>query len=191
MKEKFNLLPLNIQMFAEGEDGGSEETPKTYSQEDMDKIIAERDKLKQANDNLSKENADHKRKAKEKLSEEEKKAQAQQEKDKQLEEAQKELLSIKMSKELVLAGFDDKTTNDIIESFNAGDNVEFAKTLAKCINSLVDKVRKEEKEKFQQGAKVPPSGSGKQKSGLDPQVERYINRKTSSNSAREMLFGKK
>ena len=164
---------------------------KTYSQEEMDKIIAERDKLKQANDNLSKENADHKRKAKEKMSEDEKKTQEQQEKEKQLADAQKELLTIKMSKEFVLAGFDEKATNEILESFNKGDNVEFAKTLSSCIRILVENVRKEEKENFQKSAKVPPTGSGKQTSGLDPQVERYINKQTNNNSAREMLFGKK
>lgn len=186
------LMPLNIQLFAEGENGqGEVETPKTYSQEDIDKINAELEKFKKANDNLSKENADYKRKAKDKLSEEEKKLQEQKEKDKQLADAQKELLSIKMSKEFMVAGFDEKTTNEIIESFNKGDSVEFSKTLANCIKNLVDNVRKEEKENFQKGAKVPPSGSGNIKSGLDPQVERYINRKSSSNNARDIIFGKK
>ena len=56
--KKRNLLPLNIQMFAENENvdngGASEETPKTYSQEEYDKIIAERDKFKKSIDNLTK-----------------------------------------------------------------------------------------------------------------------------------------
>lgn len=186
------LLPFNIQLFAEGEgENGGSETPKTYSQEDFDKINAELEKFKKANDNLSKENADYKRKAKDKLSEEEKKVQEQKEKDKQLAEAQRELLSIKMSKEFMIAGFDEKTTNEIIESFNKGDSVEFSKTLSNCIKTLVDNVRKEEKENFQKGAKVPPSGSGNIRSGLDPQVERYINKKANSNNARDIIFGKK
>ena len=105
MKKK-NLLPLNIQMFAENENvvdngGASEETPKTYSQEEYDKIIAERDKFKKSIDNLTKENADFKRKQKEKMSEEEKLAEAQKEKDRVLQETQKELLGLKLSKELI------------------------------------------------------------------------------------------
>ena len=190
--KKRNLLPLNIQLFAENEDGngGNGGTPKTYTQEEFDKLIAERDKYKKANDDLSKENANYKRQAKDKLSEEEKIKQAQEEKDKLLADTQKELLSIKVSKEFISAGFDEKSTEAIIESFNKGDSVEFVKTLATHIKTLVENARKEEKENFQKSAKIPPSGSGKT-SGLDPQVERYITKKSSNNSARELLFGKK
>ena len=60
-------LPFNIQLFADDGNVGGVETPKTYTQEEMDKIISERDKYKKANDDLSKENADYKRKQKEKL----------------------------------------------------------------------------------------------------------------------------
>lgn len=185
------MIPLNIQMFAENGEGGEVETQKTYSQEDYDKLNAELEKFKKANDNLSKENADYKRKAKDKLSEEEKKVQEQKEKDKQLADAQRELLSIKMSKEFMVAGFDEKTTNEILESFNKGDSVEFSRTLSNCIKNLVENVRKEEKENFQRSAKIPQSGSGNLRSGLDPQVERYINQRANGNSARDILFGKK
>ena len=186
------LIPLNIQLFADGDGDGSSETSKTYSQEEMDKIIADLEKIKKANDNLSKENADYKRKTKEKMSEEEKKAKEQEEKDKLLADAQKELLSIKISKEFMVAGFDEKSTAEIVETFNTGDSIAFAKALSTHIQKLVENVRKEEKENFQRSSKIPPTGSGKQTSGLDPQVERYINnKKSNSNSAREMLFGKK
>lgn len=195
MKEK-KFIPMNIQLFAEQEpnndDGnGGNGTQKTYSQEEFDKLVAERDKYKKANDDLSKENADYKRKAKDKLSEEEKLAQAQKEKDEALANAQKELLSIKMSKEFMVAGFDETSTNKIIDSFNKGDSVEFAKTLSQEIKNLVENARKQEKENFQKSSTLPPNGSYN-KNGLDPVVERYINnKKTNTNSAREQLFGKK
>lgn len=196
MKENKKLFPLDLQLFAENGNGnggnGGSETPKTYTQEDMDKLIAERDKYKQANDNLSKENADYKRKAKDKLSEEERLAEEQKAKDEELSKTRQELLTIKMSKELMNVGFDDKTINNILESYNKGDSVEFAKTLSKEINTLIENVRKEEKTKFQQSSTTPPAGNGTKTSGLDPIVEKYINNKnTNNNKAREMLFGKK
>ena len=195
MKELKKLFPLNLQLFADdgGNDNGGNgsETPKTYTQEEFDKLIAERDKYKKANDNLSKENADYKRKAKDKLSEEEKIAEEQKAKEEELANAKKELLSIKMSKEFMGVGFDEKTINNILESFNSGDGVEFARALSKHINNLIENVRKEEKTKFQQSSTTPPA-NGNTKSGLDPIVEKYIKQKNDTNNkAREMLFGNK
>ena len=195
MKEK-NLLPLNIQMFAENEDvvdngGGSEETPKTYSQEEYDKIIAERDKFKKSIDNLTKENADFKRKQKEKMSEEEKIAEDQKEKDRVLQETQKELLGLKLSKEFMIAGFSEETTSLLIESFTNNDSVEFVKTLSKEIKNLVENARKQEQESFKQNGALPPSGN--QTSGMNSMVEKIIKERNSSNSnkAREYYLGKK
>lgn len=189
---KKQFIPLNIQLFAEDDGNGDGGAPKTYSQSDIDKLNAELEKFKKANDNLSKENAEHKRKAKEKLTEEEKIAQAQKEKDDLLANTQKELLAIKMSKEFMIAGFDEKTTEEIVKCFNEKDSVEFARSLSTHIKNLIENVRKEEKEKFNQSSTIPPNGSGKQTSGLDPVVERYIKKKNTNNSkAEEILFGKK
>lgn len=193
MKELKKLFPLDLQLFAEdgGNDGGNgSETPKKYTQEEFDKLVAERDKYKKANDNLSKENADYKRKAKDKLTEDERIAEEQKAKEEELANTRKELLTIKMSKELMSSGFDEKAINEILEKFNGEDSVEFARTLSKHINNLVENVRKEEKTKFQQSSTTPPTGNGAITSGLDPIVERYINNKNkNSNKARDMLFG--
>ena len=192
--EKKNLLPLNIQLFAENENadngGGSEETPKTYSQEEYDKIIAERDKFKKSIDNLTKENADFKRKQKEKMSEEEKIAEAQKEKDRVLQETQKELLGLKLSKEFMIAGFNEETTSLLVESFNNNDSVEFIKTLSKEIKNLVENARKQEQESFKQNGTLPPNG--KQQSGMNSMVEKIIKERNSSNTnkAREYYLGK-
>lgn len=194
--KKRNLLPLNIQMFAENEDvvdngGASEETPKTYSQEEYDKIIAERDKFKKSIDNLTKENADFKRKQKEKMSEEEKIAEAQKEKDRVLQETQKELLGLKLSKEFMVAGFSEETTSSLVESFNNNDSVEFIKTLSKEIKNLVENARKQEQESFKQNGTLPPNG--KQTSGMNSMVEKIIKERNLSNTnkAREYYLGKK
>lgn len=190
---KRGLMPLNIQLFAEktddDESGVNENTPKTYSQEEYDNIVSEMNKIKKANDNLSKENAEYKRSAKEKMSKEEQALEAQKEKDKILQETQKELLSMKLSKEFVTAGFDDETCNELIKSFNDDDNVSFVKLLSQKIKTLVDNARKEEQENAKRNATLPPNG--KQINGVNPIIERYINSKNSNtNSAREMYLKK-
>lgn len=185
-------FPLNIQLFAdpnpsgEGDgNGGNDTPPKTYSEQEYLK-------LKSSFDKVSSEVADLKKQAKAKMNDDEKKAQEQKEKDEILASTKKELLSIKLSKEFMIAGFDEETTNKIVEAYNDNDAVAFARTLSTCIKTLVENARKEEQIQFQRSSTMPPSGSGKAPSGLDPVVERYIkNKNSNNNSAYEMLFGKK
>ena len=189
MKKEMKFIPFKLQLFAEGD--GEQVVENNNNDEALSKLQQEVEKQKREKDKYAKELADLKKANKEKLSEEEKKQQLEKEKDEMLANAQKELLGIKMSKEFLVAGFDEKTTNELIESFNKGDSVEFAKTISQHIKLLVENARKEEKELFQQSAKVPPSGSGNRQQGLDPIVERYINKNANSNLAREKIFGKK
>lgn len=183
------ILPLNLQLFSEG---GDPEPPKTYTQEEYDKLLQEVEKQKKEKDKYSKELSDFKKKEKEKLTEEEKLIEEQKLKDEELSNTKKELLTIKMSKELMTIGFDEKTITTILESYNKGDGVEFAKTLSTNILTLIENVRKEEQTKFQQSGVTPPNGGGKVTSGLDPVVERYINNRNSNkNVARQNLFGDK
>lgn len=153
-EEKKRPLRLDIQLMAEdgGEDNGGKETPKTYTEEEYLK-------LKKAFDDTASELSKAKKSAKEKLTEEEKLAQAQKEKDELLASTQKELLGIKMTKELLVAGFDETTCNVLIESYTKGDSVQFAKDLSTNIKTLIDNVRKEEQTKFQQSGKIPPNGN--------------------------------
>ena len=198
MKENKKLFPLDLQLFANdglndgGTNGGTNEIPpKTYSEDEYNKLLTEIEKQKREKDKYSKELADLKKKEKDKLTEEEKLIEEQKARDEELEKTRKELLTIKMSKELMNIGFDEKTINTILESFSKGDGVEFAKTLSTHINILIENVRKEEKTKFQQNSTTPPTGNnGGRINGLDPVVERYIqNKNTNTNKAREMLFG--
>lgn len=184
-----NLLRLKgIQFFADDETDGESEKGKTYSQEEFDNLKSEMEKIKRANDKLSSENADYKRKAKEKLSEDEKKLQEQKEKDEELENTKKELLAIKLSKEFMVAGFDEEQTNELIESFNGDNPVEFAKTLSKKIKELVDNVKKSMQEEFNKSSKIPDTSKKKSESGIDPIIEKYINKKTATNDARKQIL---
>ncbi len=196
MKKKF--IPLNIQLFADGDgsdNGGNENTtpPKTYTQEEYDRIIAERDKYKKANDNLSSENAQYKKDAKNKLTEEEKKAQADKEKDDLLAETRKELLGMKMTKEFLVAGFSDEQNSSIIEAYNKGDGVEFAKLISKEIKVLIENAKKEAKEEFSRSSTLPPNGTGNQKDAEDPLVKGYLERKktNSASNARDYYLKNK
>lgn len=174
-----------------GLEKNNQDQPKTYSEDEYNKLIEEIDEYKRVKDNLSKEIADYKRKAKDKLTEDEKKEQERLEKEEALANVQKELLSIKMSKEFLVCGFDETTTNTIIESFNKGDSVEFAKTLSNEIKKLVENVRKEEKENFQKSSILPPNGTHPNKTDKDPLLDMYLAKKKSQNKAEEMLFGNK
>lgn len=194
MKKNLKLsLGKNLQLFAEGGEGGdSGETTTTFTQEEMSKIQAELDKQKKEKDKYAKELAELRKLQKDKLSEEEKKAQEQKEKDEEFVKMQKELLSIKISKEFMVAGFDENATKKIVETFTNGDSIEFAKEISNQIKLLIENVRKEEKTKFQQSSIIPPSGNMKE-NGLDPIVEKYINSRSfnNTNKARDMILGKK
>ena len=184
-----NLLRLKgIQFFADDETDGESEKGKTYSQEEFDNLKNEMEKMKRANDKLSSENADYKRKAKEKLSEDEKKLQEQKEKDEELENTKKELLAIKLSKEFMVSGFSEEQTNELIESFNDNNPVEFAKTLSKKIKELVENVKKSMQEEFNKSSKIPDTSKKKSESGIDPIIEKYINKKTATNDARKQIL---
>ncbi len=187
-------IPLNIQLFAEPNDGGDGgeggEGAKTYTQEDIDKLIAERDSFKRANDNLSKENAEYKRKSKEHLSEEEKRAAAQKEKDELLASTQKELFSIKLSNEFLTAGFNEESSQKLVKSFNESENsIDFFKTLSTEIKTLIENVRKEEKANFMKSSKIPNGGNGGNGGDVNPLIKNIIDKKkNSSNNARKSIL---
>lgn len=196
MKNKY-LTKLNIQLFAEPTDGGTNDgntkvENNPISKEDYDKLINDYNKLKSANDNLSKENANYKRQAKDKMSEEEKKAQQDKEKDDLIAQMRQEILSTKMSKELTGCGFDDKQCEEIITCFTKGDMVEFTKTISNKINELVANKIKEEQKKFQASSTLPPSGTGTNDK-IDPLFKSILESKESNkkNNARDYYLNRK
>lgn len=148
---------------------GTLEAPKTYSEEEYNKLIQERDKFKNSIDKLTSENADYKRKAKDKLSEEEKLIQAQKEKDEALLSAQKELLGIKLTKEFMGCGFEETICEQLVESYHKGDIVAFTKDLKTNINTLVENKLKKYKELAQKNSTYPPNGDGKETMSLGKQ----------------------
>lgn len=141
-------LPLNIQLFAdEGGEGGAE-TPKTYSEEEYNK-------MKAAFDKASSELADAKKKAKDKLSEDEKKRLESEEKDKEFESMKKELKKMKISKSLSKVFTDSEECEGIANAFIEDDIEKVIELISKSQDNFRKQVETEAKSKFSKSAKIP------------------------------------
>ena len=128
-------LPLNIQLFAdEGGEGGAE-TPKTYSEEEFNK-------MKAAFDKASSELAEAKKKAKDKLSEDEKKRLESEEKDK----LEKEIRTLKK---------DSEECEGIANAFIDDDIEKVIDLISKSQENFRKQVETEAKSKFSKSAKIP------------------------------------
>ncbi len=163
VKKRKNLwLPLNIQLFAdEGGEGGAE-TPKTYSEEEFNK-------MKAAFDKASSELAEAKKKAKDKLSEDEKKRLESEEKDKEFESMKKELKKMKISKSLSKVFTDSEECEGIANAFIEDDIEKVIDLISKSQENFRKQVETEAKSKFSKSAKIPGAAdddSGSEKSKI-------------------------
>ena len=187
-KKKLFEYPLNIQLFADGEDGGenggaNKGTPKTYTEEEYNK-------LKASFDNTSSELAKYKKEAKAKLSEEEKKQKEQEEKDTLLKELQEKVLKSEMTTELTKSGLEENSISNIIEAFKTGDGTNLSKVIAEEILKHIKKVKDEAQKDFQSNGTTPPVGNGKK---TDSFIQELLNKKknTTTQNARDYYLGKK
>lgn len=171
------LLPLNIQLFAEGDgnDGGT--TQKTYSEEEYNKLKASFDKT-------SSELAEAKKQAKAKMSEDEKKAQEQEEVNKKLAEYESKFEDYALKEELLKGNvFTSEEIENIIKQ--KADKPTLLKTIMTLFNSKIENIKKEAVAEFMKSSDVGGSNGGK--SSTDKDVENYINstKKTTTSKARE------
>lgn len=183
MKKKF--IPLNIQLFAdEGGEGGDVETPpKTYSEEEYNK-------LKARVDELSKNEKNYKDQLKAKMTDEEKQKEAQELVKKEIEDLKKENQKFKIAKELAVGGYSDEQINKITEHIVEGNVTELCKVLSTYRKEIVEEVTKQVKADLQKSNKIP-SGSGDGKE-IDNDVQNIINKnKNNNNKARDYYLGKK
>ena len=145
-RKKF-LVPLNIQMFADGDEGG-DGNPKTYSEEEYNK-------MKAAFDKASSELAEAKKKEKAKMSEEEKKKAESEEKDKEFESVKKELKQMKLSKSLSKVFTEAEECEAIAQALIDDDTDKVVELISKSQENFRKKVEEEAKSKFSKSAKVP------------------------------------
>lgn len=183
MKRK-QLIPLNIQLFGEddgdGGDGGNP-TPKTYSEEEYNK-------LKARIDELSKNEKSYKEQLKAKMTEEEKQKEAQENVNKEIEDLKKENQKFKIAKELAVGGFDEEQIEKITDCIVENKTIDLCKLLSSYRKSLVEQITKQVKSELQKSNKLPNSaGDGKQ---LDDDVQTIIdNNKKGTSNARQHYLG--
>ena len=183
MEKEHNLLPLTIQLF--NDEGGEEANQEETVNETV--LKSDYDKLKKLYDKASSEIANFKKEKKEKLSEEEKAKQNQVEKEEEISNLKKELQSIKISKTLIGIGFEEKVCQNLIDKFQNSENIDdFFSELSTQTKKLIDNVRKEEKDKFQQSGTYPPLGS-------ENNNESYGKKKAkeTKNKSEEFVWGRK
>lgn len=202
MKNQFRFKLNNIQLFGEPNQGGEPNpsggedknpTPKTYSEDEFKTLQAELEKQKKLKDQYSNEISEYKKKEKAKLTEDEKAKLQQEETQKEIERLNLELRKTYLSKEFLTMGFDDKTTEKIVSSYEANkdDIVKFVKELGLEVNKRIDSVRKEEQEKFNRGTPIPPNGGKSTTDSFDPAFQKLLDeKKKTSNNARDYYLGK-
>lgn len=173
----FKKLPLNIQLFAEGNDGSGnadntgnnnpQSAPKTYSEEEYKKLQDDLAKMKASFDKASSELADSKRQIKEKMSEEEKKKLEDAEKSQKFVEMEKELQRLKM-KSVLASSFEEKDIDEITEAVISNDYNKVVDLIAKVQNEFKTKAENEAKLKFSKSGKIP--GGNDNGSGEDDKI---------------------
>lgn len=159
------MLPLNIQLFADGDGdngNGGGTPPKTYSEEEYNK-------MKAAFDKASSELAEAKKKEKAKMSEEEKKKAENEEKAKEFESMKKELKQMKLSKSLSKVFTDSEECEGIANAFIEDDIEKVIELISKSQENFRKQVETEAKSKFSKSAKIPGAAdddSGSEKSKI-------------------------
>lgn len=185
---KFNAKTL--QMFASDPEPNNESD--TVSVEDLKSQLesykAEIEKQKKEKDKYSKELSEIKKAQKEKLTEEEKNQLAMNDLQEQLKQAQLEINSTKMSKELIKVGFEEKVIEELVKSANEEDKIVFVSKISKAVIDLVENVKKVEKENFLKSTPLPNGGksSGNE---VDPIMKNILGKNSKSNNARDYILG--
>lgn len=152
------LLPLTIQMFADGDsgegEGGNPPAPKTYSEDEYKKIQEELSKMKASFDKASSDLAEEKKKNKAKMSEDEKRKADDEEKQKRFDEMETKLKKYELKASLSKC-FEETEIDEIIEAIVLNDTTKLADLISKSHEAYKKKVQDEAKKEFSKSAKIP------------------------------------
>lgn len=186
------LVPLKIQLFAEvegGNGGNGGETPKTYTESEMQAILKERDSLKTRNDELCKKEKEWKEKEKANFTDEQKRQAEQEEIAKRIAELEKENTTMKIAKELAVGGYEEKEITEITQHITNNDYTALCKTLSSIHKNLVEKVTKQVKAELQKSNKLPNGSTNGEE--IDEDVQNIIDgKKAGNNKARDYYLKK-
>ena len=151
---------LNIQFFAEPDNGtgGTNDgnQPKTYSEEEYNKLKNDYDKLKTQFDKTSSDVAELKKQAKAKLTDDEKKAQENAEKEKQFADLQSQIEDYQLKDELVQGNI---FTNEEIDKIlpNKNDKKELLKSVMTLVQAKIEEAKKNAIAEFMRSSDVSAS----------------------------------
>lgn len=172
---------INIQFFAEGDEGGEGNQgnpPKTYSEEDYQK-------LKSSFDKTSSELAELKKQMKGKLSEDEKKAQEQEEINQKLRDYESKFEDFELKDELMKANI---FTSDEVDKIVAKkeSKKELLNSVISLVNQKIEEAKKTAVAEFMRSSDTS-GGSGGNGKNTDKDVEAFINgkKKDTSSKARD------
>lgn len=158
VEERKLLLPLNIQMFADGDggtgDGGNPPAPKTYSEEEYKKLQDELNKMKNSFDKASSDLAEEKKKNKAKMSEDEKRKADDEEKQKRFDEMETKLKKYELKASLSKC-FEETEIDEIVDAVVSNDTNKLAELISKSHEAYKKKVQDEAKKEFSKSAKIP------------------------------------
>ena len=150
-KEHFRL-PLNIQLFAEpneGGEGGGEPTPKTYTEEEYKK-------LKDSFDKSASELAEFKKRERERLTDEEKRVKEQEEKDAEYESMKSKIEDYELKNQLIKDNtFTSEEADSIIKE--KADSSKMLGVIVSLINKKVEEAVKTAKADFMKSSDVDGS----------------------------------
>ncbi len=155
MKNTDTILPLNIQLFAEGEGGeadaeisADETSAETTGNSEVDSLKATVDKLKKALSNANAESADYKRKLKSKQTEDEARAEEEAEKDKRYADLERRLAISENKSAFANIGFSAENAQKAAEAFADRD----FDGLSNCIASFKAEFEKQIKAEIAKSA---------------------------------------
>lgn len=128
--EKENAIKFNLQFFGEG----GEPQPKTYSEEEYNK-------LKARVDEMSKNEKSLKQQLSEKMTEDEKKQDEANQLQQKLQQYESQLENITIEKELLKGGFSNEEIEKILKE--KGNNLSLATTISTIFKEKLEKAKKD------------------------------------------------
>lgn len=191
--KKLLKYPLNIQLFADGDNEGGNQTPQNGDQEKNTITFEEYSKLKSQFDKTSSELAKMKKEEKARMSEDEKKALELQQREAHYQELERKVLRGEMQNELINSGLDNDSISKILDTYFSEDKpdiINVCKTIAQVLKKNIDTIKENAKDEFQRGSTMPPLNDDSKTD--DPFMKSLIAKRAASNSqnARDFYFKK-
>lgn len=173
-KKTNELLPLKIQLFAEGGNGSGNGNEKTFTENE---VVEREKKLKARIDELSKIEKEYKQYKDSQLTEEEKRAKELQDRDNLIEQYRNQIENSELKEELLKDGtFTIEEANKIIQA--KGNKGELAKILNSIVATKLVEAKKQWEQSLSDNSRGVGGGTGNGKDSVAVQKAKSFNKKT-------------